>query len=417
MERSRIIIRKGLFLLPLMAISIGLICVEKSYAWGKTWLGRDLEWQIRNAGFSVGPLRLKTQFVLSNVGFDSNVYYGATAEPVKDYTFTAGPAFNVYLPLKKKIIFHVYESPQYVYFKETARERTWNNYFLGEVYFVFNRFVASAGVGRSEAKQRWNTETDIPIFRKEDSVQGSIFWQPAKMTSFNFSYRMARYNYGESGIEGYFYAEKLNRDETYFNFTAYREITSRTRFFLDAEYGFFEFANPSTMKNSNSYEASGGFEFSPFGKIRGRVKIGYKYFDSIWPQRKDYRGIVGDSSISIKLMRPLAIRASYRRDVQFSVWYDNTYFLESRAGAGASVYISRNIRLDYDYNRGRNDYPQELGVQKRLDDYQIHAVGIYFRLRENTALGIIASRWVRDSNLDWEDDDRNFVGFNLTYDF
>lgn len=404
-------------ILCLVVVCLFLTLAEESYGYGKTWLGRDLEWQVKNAGFNLGPFRTRVQFVLSNAGYDSNVYYGATDEPVKDYTFTAGPAFNIYLPLKKKIIFHIYESPQYVYFKETERERTWDNYFRGQIHFVFNRFVASAGVEKSQARQRWNTEIDIRILRKEDSIQGSFLWQPAKKSSFNLSFRMARYDYGESDLEGFSFAEKLNRDETYFNFTAYREVSSRTRLFLDAEYGFFDFENRSTMKNSESYGGYGGFEFSPFGKVRGRVKIGYKYFDSIWPQRKDYRGIVGDSSVSVRLMKALTARASYRRDVQFSVWYDNTYFLESRAGVGASLYISRNVRLDYDYNRGRNDYPQEFGVQKRLDDYQIHAMGIYFRLKENTALGIIASRWVRDSNLDWEDDDRDFVGFNLSYDF
>lgn len=406
-----------------VALLIAIIVVGLSfevtigYGYGKTWLGRDLELQVKNAGFSLGPFRTRVQFVLSNAGYDSNVYYGATDEPVKDLTFTAGPAFNIYLPIKKKVIFSIYESPQYVYFRETQRERTWNNYFQGEVYFIFNRFVASAGIGRSEAKQRWNTETDIPIFRTEESVQGSVLWQPAKKSSFNFSYRMARYDYGESDLEEFSFAEKLNREETYFNFTGYRDISSRTRFFLDAEYGFFDFENPSTMKNSKSYGGYGGFEFSPLGKIRGRVKIGYKYFDSIWPQRKDYRGIVGDSSVSVRLMRPLAVRASYRRDVQFSVWYDNTYFLENTYGMGGSIYLFRNVRLDYDHFRGRNDYPQEFGVQKRRDDYQIHAVGIFLRLRKDVALGVIASRWVRDSNLDWEDDDRDFVGFNLTYDF
>jgi hypothetical protein len=409
--------RKGLFLLPLMAIYIGFIGVEKGYAWGKTWLGRDLQWQIQNAGLNLGPFHIKTAFTLSNAGYDSNVYYGATDEPVKDLTFTAGPTFDIYLPLKKKVIFHIYESPQYVYYKETERERTWNNNFQGQVHFVFNRLVASAGVGRSEAKQRWNTETDIPVFRKEDSVQGSLFWQPASRTSFNFSCRMARYDYGEADLEGFSFADKLNREEAYVNFTAYRELSLRTRLFLDAEYGVFDFANPATLKNSKSYGGYGGFEFSPLGKIRGRVKVGYKQFDSLNPQRKDYRGIVGDSSVSVRLMKAVAARVSYRRDVQFSVWYDSTYFLENRAGTGASLYISRNIRLDYDYNRGRNDYPQEFGVQKRRDDYQIHAVGIYLRLKKDVAFGVIASRWVRDSNLDWEDDNRDFVGFNLTYDF
>lgn len=400
-----------------MAIFLIVFVPQIAIGYGKIWLGKDLEWQIRNAGLSLGPFRVRTVFMLSNAGYDSNVYYGATDEPVKDLTFTAGPAFSIYLPIKKKIIFSIYESPQYVYFRNTQRERNWNNYFRGHVYLVFNRFVASAGASRSEAKERWNTEIDLRILRKEESVQGSLLWQPANKTSFNLSYRMARYDYGESDLEGFSFADKLNREEIYFNFIAYREISSRTRFFLDAEYGLFDFKNPLTLKNSKSYGWYGGFEFSPFGKIKGRVKIGYKYFDSLWPQRKDYRGIVGDSSVSVRLMRPLTVRASYRRDVQFSVWYDNTYFLESQYGVGASLYVSRNIRLDYDYNRGRNDYPQELGVQKRRDDYDIHAVGIYLRLRKDVAFGVIASRWVRDSNLDWEDDNRNFVGLNLTYDF
>ena len=267
-------------LITLAAAYILSAFAQKGYSSGGTWLGRNLELQIKNAGLNLGPFRVRTNFTLSNAGYDSNVYYGATDEPIKDLTFTAGPAFDIYLPLKKKIIFHIYESPQYVYFKETERERTWNNYFQGQLYFVFNRLVASAGVGRSEAKQRWNTETDIPIFRKEDSIQGSVFWQPASMTSFNFSYRMARYDYGESGLAAFKYAEKLNRDETYFSFTAYREISARTRFFLDAEYGLFDFANPATKKNSKSY---GGLEFSPLGKIGGMVKVGYRQFDSLNP--------------------------------------------------------------------------------------------------------------------------------------
>ncbi|MGB7297259.1 MAG: outer membrane beta-barrel protein [Candidatus Aminicenantales bacterium] len=367
---------------------------------------------------TIGPFHIRTSLVLNNAGYDSNIYYGATDEPVEDYTFTAGPAFDVYLPLmKNKVIFYVYESPQYVYYRETERERAWNNYFQGQAYFVFNRLVASAGIGRSEAKQRWNTEMDIPVFRKEDSIQGSLLWQPASRTSFDFAFRTARFDHGESDLEDFTYYEKLNREETYFSITAYRETSPRTRIFLNAESGIFDFADPSTMRNSKSYGGYGGFEFSPFGKIRGMVKIGYKYFDATSPERKDYRGIVGDSSISVRLSNVFAARAFYSRDVQFSVWYDNAYFLENRYGAGASLYIAKNIRLDYDYYQGRNEYPREPGIQYRRDDFRTHSVGVYLRLRKDVGLGVIASRWVRDSNLDWGDDERDFVGFNLTYDF
>src|SRR4030042_4903182 len=165
--------------------------VATGFGYGKTWLGRNLELQTENARFNLGPFRISPALILSNAGYDSNVYYGATDEPVKDLTFTAGPAFDIYLPIKKKIIFYIYESPQYVYFKETERERTWNNYFRGQVHLISNRFVASAGVSSSEAKERWNTEIDLRILRKERSAHGSLLWQPATKISFNLRYPMA----------------------------------------------------------------------------------------------------------------------------------------------------------------------------------------------------------------------------------
>ncbi|MEW5902395.1 MAG: hypothetical protein AB1715_13100, partial [Acidobacteriota bacterium] len=134
---------------------------------------------------------------------------------------------------------------------------------------------------------------------------------------------------------------------------------------------------------------------------------------------QDFEGLVGDTDVSVKLMRIFSLRGSFRRDVHFSLWSDNAYFQEDRVGAGASVYLLKKLRLSYDHTRGRNFYPegQPMASEKRDDLYLIHSVGIYFRLKENTGIGIVASRWSRDSNLDWEDDTRDFLGLNLTYDF
>jgi hypothetical protein len=86
--------------------------------------------------------------------------------------------------------------------------------------------------------------------------------------------------------------------------------------------------------------------------------------------------------------------------------------------------VLRFVRLDYDYSLGRNKYPETQpdggggGTNvKRLDDFRVHSAGIYFRIRKKVALGVIGSRWVRISNLAYEDDKRYFLGLNLTYDF
>jgi len=243
-------------------------------------------------------------------------------------------------------------------------------------------------------------------------------------TSFALGYRSSQFDYDNVEYEGGFNVqEKLNRDESYGNLSLYYQVTSQDRVFIDLEYGRFdfEFAEQGAISDSQSRAAYAGFEFSPLGRrVRGRVRIGYKDFDLRNPDMPDYGGIVGDTQVSVRLNKPLAIRASYIRDVRFSLWYDNPYYIESRPGVGASLYLFRFLRLDYDFSKGRNEYSLAGGggpEEKRLDDISVHSAGMYFRIAKRTAVGFIASWWARDSNLAAEDDKRTFFGLNLTYDF
>jgi len=55
--------------------------------------------------------------------------------------------------------------------------------------------------------------------------------------------------------------------------------------------------------------------------------------------------------------------------------------------------------------------------EKRFDKYRIHSGGIFFRLKGNIGAGIIASKWTRDSNLEWERDKRIAISGSLTHTF
>ncbi len=163
----------------------------QSYSYGDTWMGYQLEQNVKAAGLRIGPFRIRTLLYLGDAGYDSNVYR-TPSNPIKDYSITAGPRFYVYLPIKKKIVFSIYESPQYVYYAKTKGERTWNNYFNRQVHFILNKFFVTLGKGYSVAREIWNTEIDIRPQRKEDSYEGSILWQVTKKTSL-----LAKYSAGE----------------------------------------------------------------------------------------------------------------------------------------------------------------------------------------------------------------------------
>jgi len=414
-------------LLPSLVVTaaIGLAAMMSSRAAAETWKGQELARKWREAAWHFGPFHIQPQLVISNAGVDSNVYY-SPSDPVKDFTVTAGPAATVYLPIHRKFVLSAYGSPQYVWYSETVQERTWNYYLNGAAQLSLKNVFFSLEGKYSDAQERWSTEIDIRPRRKEKGCGGSALVKTSWKTSVSLAFRTVSYDYANVVYEGGFYVrDELNRREQYVNVSAFYQASSQRRFFLDFEYGRydFEFSDVGTFKDSRSGAAYGGFEFSPLGRrVRGQIRVGYKKFDILNPEGLDYQGLVGDSRLWVRVARPIVIRGSYVRDVRFSLWYNNPYYLESRPGVGASLYPLPFIRFDYDYSFGRNDYPltQEVepGVEvKRRDDFEIHSAAVYFRIVRSVALGFVASWWERDSNLDREDDKRTFFGVNLTYEF
>jgi hypothetical protein len=421
-EHSGLIDRKREILVVFMAgMIIMFFCPAKgSYGWGKTWMGYDLEQQIKAADLELGPFKIRTILYLTNAGYDSNVYRTPN-NPVKDFSMTVGPGFFIYLPIKKKIVISVYESPQYVYFVETKKERTWNNFFNGQVHFVLNRFFISLGKGYSVAREIWNTEIDIRPQRKEDSSEGSLLWQISKKTSLFLKFSQAKYRYEDLSFGGSRIDYTLNRTENRANLTGYYRVSFRTMFFMNFQYGQYKFQYALNPRDSKSYGVYSGLEFSPLGVFRGRINLGYKYFDVLVVGIRDYQGMVGDTGLSIRVVRPLTIRANYKREVQFSVWYDNAYYLENILGGGTSLYLSKNIRLDYRYNLGKNNYPatilKQSSPQRREDKYRSQSAGLYFRIKKKLGLGVTVTQWDRDSSVYWANGKQTMVGINLIHDF
>ena len=400
----------------LLATSSGTIFAE-------TWKGLELKRKMADAAWKFGPFHIQPSLVVSNAGVDSNVLYSPT-NPIKDFTITAGPAATVYIPIVSRFVLSLYGSPQYVWYSKTARERSWNYYLNASAQLSLRNVFFSLDGVYSDARERWNTETDIRPRRKEEGFGGSVLVKAAWKTSFSLAYRTVKYNYESiDSVEGFNFRERLNRQESYGNISLFYQLGTERRFFMDFEYGLYQFEFPSqaAIKNSQSYAGYAGFEFSQLGRrVRGRIRLGYKKFDVRSADGLDFKGFIGDSQLSIRLAKLFAIRGSYVRDFRFSIWYGNPYYIESRPGVGASLYPLRSVRLDYDYSLGRNRYPVVGGGGpdvKRLDEYTIHSAGIYLRIMKKTALGFIVSWWARNSNIYTEDDKRTFFGLNLIYDF
>jgi hypothetical protein len=421
---ERTFMKSRIFRVALVAAGMLFVAGARDLrGWGKTWMGLALKQAIESAKWKFGPLSIAPAFYLTDAGYDTNLYYGSGGAPVKDYTMTVGPGIAVHWPLNKKLVLQVVESPRYVYYHETKNERAWNNFLNARINLAFNRIFIMAGWGFTSARQRLSTEVEIRPRRKEKIYEGAVLWQASKRTSFYIQGRRTKFDFEDLSFDIFNLRDRLNRTEDRLSLRTYYQLTNRARFFVSGEFGNFAFEREvSGSKGSRSYGLFGGVEFAPLSTIRGQVNIGYKVFEPLDRTWARFQGLAGNSSLSVRLLRFLTVRSSYSRDIQLSVWYDNAYYIENRAGGGASLYILKRFRLDYDYWDGRNRYPESQvlapGAQvKKRDNYRIHSIGFYFQLKRNIGIGLVANRWNRDSNLVHEVGSRDFIGMNLTYDF
>lgn len=397
---------------------------RQSFSWGNTWPGIYLEQIVNSSRGKIGPIRYNAFFRLDNAGYDSDIYYGYDLDPVPDTAFTAGPSISFFLPLKNGIVFDLSENPEYVYFLSTKKERALNNRFQGRIHFALKKLYFQVGGELINAKQRIASELYVNVRRKQDNLTGLVFWQISNGSAVALQYRSSTYVF-ENPIDSIFNWEILNRREDYTNLTAYFQGLIRTRFFLDAEYGSFVFSQPiSSQRDSRSFGIYGGIEFlpPPIGReqdtgIQGSLNLGYKRFDVLDPERKDFEGLVGNTSIAINIIKFTTIHGSFARDIQFSVYSDLAYYIQTIYGAGISRTITRRIDFAYDFSVSQNDYVEgdvsgyELGRRMLIS----HIFRLGSRLRENLTLNLIVRLGERANYFTELIHSRNFIGFNLRY--
>ena len=228
------------------------------------------------------------------------------------------------------------------------------------------------------------------------------------------------------GAEELYLSRWLNRKEQEASLEFYYRIFSESFFFLRGGYKEYNFKHPLYhWRDAYSYQAYAGIRFPFLGRIRGALSLGYKQFVPREKDKKGFSGLVGNTGIDFRVSR-FFLRLRYNRDCYFSYWSDNIIFIENRWGTGISFYLTKFLRLDYDFSYGEANYPEVMFLWLpdgsyeeilRKDIYHIHTAGFVIRIIRNTGIGLMVNYWKRDSNYYWETRDRMFVGGYVTYEF
>jgi len=390
----------------------------------------ELDYVQKNTKLRIGPFRIFPSFNLTDVGYDDNVYYQQEDDnPVSDYTATFSPQFKLYFLFRNKLILSLTENPEYVYYYKEKRERRWNNTLSSELKLLFlNRFVLSGSYSYQDRRYRASSEFDVRANELRESYKGSLFYETPRRTSFGVSASLDKISYEDITLPGeeIYLSRDLNREEKEGNFQFYYRIFSDSLFFVSGGYSEYNFEYiQSQWRDSYSYQVFSGIRFPLFGRMRGALSLGYRKLLPRQEGKKGFSGLIGNTSFAFRIMR-FGLRFQYARDFRFSYWTDSIYYIEDRYGSGVSFYLSRFLRLDYNFLYGENNYPEITIVQlpdghfkeiKRKDIYRIHTAGFVLRIIKRTGIGIMVNIWERESNYYWANRNRNFLGGYVTYEF
>jgi len=395
---------------------------------------RSFSWEMQQvldrARFRIGPFRLWPAFNLRDVGYDDNIYRQTTeGVPISDFTATISPQIRAYLLVGHNLIFSVLENPEYMYFGDQVGERRWNNILTPEMkLLLLKNLVLSGSYTYSNRRRRANSEFDVRANELRHTYRGGIYLDTARESSVGVTFESSKIGYEDVRLPGQdtYLSQRLNREERTIRSEIYYQIFNEGFLFITGSYTDFLFeARESQSRDSYAYEVNSGIRFPLLGRIRGSVSLGFKNFYPKNSLKSGYSGMVGRADLDIRIRR-FGFQVDYERDVRFSYWQDNVFFLEDRYGGGLSFYLFRFLRLDYSLSYGELHYPDTFFVRlpdesyaeiDRMDNYTTHTLGFAYRIVGSTAVGIRINFWHHDSNLIGWNRRNTSIGGYLTYDF
>lgn len=415
----------------LISLILGLHAVAK-WGFGQTYrtFASELDDINTRARWKWGPFRILPSLQITNIGYDSNIYYTPDREtPVSDFSATVSFRVDLSFVFRDRLIFTFSENPAYVYFAEQKSRRNLNNtYSFYLKLLAFSRIALSGTTQMSSAIIRWTGEIGTVAVQKNIETSGGIFYETPRNTSFGFTGLIRELRYEDlaetPGLDPL--SVSLNREERNAKGELNYRIFSDSFFFLNGGYSEYSFENlQSRWRDSYSYEGYSGLKFPLLGRARGVLSLGYKMLVPRTKGINGFSGLVGNTGIDLRIGR-FAYRLEYVREVPFSAHSNSLFYVGNRYGLGISFYLNKFIRLDFDFRSGQNNYPEPTSIRlptrdyveiKRRDNYLNHRGAIVIRIIKNTGIGVEGNYLNRESNNPGANINRFFIGGYITYDF
>jgi hypothetical protein len=370
-----------------------------------------------------GPFLLQPVFVLKDVGYDDNVRFD-TANPEGSTTATAGMGLNSLLLTGDRGGLRMYQEVDYTAFGSENELNYWNFLSRARGIFLMRKALLSLENDYSYTRQRPNTEIDQRVRLRDNVIVTSAKSLSKGRLGGSAYLKYETLDYGSDELDFNIPQNRLNRTEKSVGVAAELRVLPKTKLIAEGIIGDIDFDDDSEGRDSDVDTLLFGMEFDPSATLQGRFLIGSTELVAPARPQNNIREPVGEAELSTRLGSRSRGRGTFERNLVFSIFQENLYYIGTYWTAAYEYFFSRRISGELMYGEGTSEYPLEAtrggpdpfqGL--RTDDFTRYQVALRYRVSDLAAFEVKWFHLERDSNDDFWDRSRNFYGFEYVYEF
>lgn len=353
---------------------------------------KKLAADLQQANFHTGPFYLMSRLRLSDAGFS-----GSTAVPTGGdgggLSISIDAPQRIYFVPTKKVILTAEVVPGYTFFRRSDRDTSRDgdesgqfNYLVrGDAHFLWNHLYLDVYTQSADQLRAHVADINRLATTREDETGVSGEWKYSSRTSGVFvaryrqtTYPLDRYQPELDPDPNYNPIELLNRDERNARVSLMHKTFPLTSLFVSGELSDYSF-DAATYKDSRRTWFSAGALYDT-GRTQLRVEAGPMKLDFTDATQHDFSGIAAAARADRANGR-WSYHAAVERDLGFSIFADNNYFVSDVVSAGVDYIASRRVTLRGNTAWQRDTYEVPVAGNERRDTTMFTSAGLIYGIR------------------------------------
>ena len=384
---------------PAALAQSGLRDRERSFS-----ASQEIASDLRKAHFHHGPFYLLSTFQLSDIGYDSS-FYVPTADRQSSFSFGVQAPTRLYIVPSKKTIYSIDVRPEYSFFRRGKRHVLGYSARADAQYLLNHLYIDVYAVNTDQLRADVSEIARLLTERASSyGVSGELKYSSRTSATFNAATLKRSYPLSSIQPDGV-PVELLDRTGHNYRIAFNHKTFPLTSLFVTGEFSDYSFPS-AVFKNGRRTFIGGGF-LNDNGRAVTRVEAGAGKLDFFRPGQHDFRGALGNLTSSRKLGRSTIATLGASRDLDFSVFLFNNYYIADRLSAGLAWNATRRLTLSLQGSLGRDLYETPVngphGFLKRRDVFSFPSIGFTYgfaRFRGGFDIGYVNRTSNFDVNLD-----------------